>query len=116
MIHVSTRVLAAAIAATACTALPYTTRAGELVASPPSEIVSYGDLNLDSDAGRQELYHRIAVAVDRICPAADNRDLPAMALRDACRRDAIKAAIDQVRRPIVAASLTDLARGRRGLR
>lgn len=41
----------------------------------PSVRVAYGDLDLSTDSGRTRLEHRLATAVDRVCPAADIRDL-----------------------------------------
>jgi UrcA family protein len=39
--------------------------------SPPSEIVQYGDLNLETPQGVASLYRRIHVAADRVCKSTE---------------------------------------------
>lgn len=43
----------------------------------PRVEVRYGDLNLDSEAGRDRLTNRLDSAVRKVCGSADFRDLPA---------------------------------------
>jgi UrcA family protein len=37
--------------------------------APPSEVVRYGDLNIQNPAGALTLYHRIQAAARRVCPS-----------------------------------------------
>ena len=67
--------------------------------------VSYGDLNLASDAGAQVLYGRIVSAAREVCEAGrlDNRDLRAVSIERRCEAQAIAAAVSSVNNPRVAA-------------
>jgi UrcA family protein len=60
--------------------------------------VSYGDLNLQSEQGNQELYARIVSAARQVCETdnVDIRDLQRLANARACEADAISAAVQQV--------------------
>ena len=58
--------------------------------------VTYADLDLSGPAGRAVLERRINMAVERVCPRADNRDVRgALAVRD-CRDAAITSARQQM--------------------
>ena len=51
--------------------------------------VSYADLNLASDGGRQTLERRIAFGARVVCEIEDSRELALAAATKACRSDAI---------------------------
>jgi UrcA family protein len=51
--------------------------------------VSYADLNLASDSGRQTLERRIAFGARVVCEIEDSRELALAAATKACRSDAI---------------------------
>jgi UrcA family protein len=68
----------------------YTISAPAIQASEETQTrkVSYSDLDLTSDAGRDALHRRIGRAVSAVCSVDDTRDLIAMTKRDRCVRDA----------------------------
>lgn len=47
-----------------------TTSAAGTDRQPAQEVVSYGDLDLNSDSGRRTLQRRIRQAAERVCPDA----------------------------------------------
>ena len=51
--------------------------------------VSYADLNLASDTGRQTLERRIAFGARIVCEIEDSRELALAAATNACRSEAI---------------------------
>ena len=62
-------------------------------ATEPSSVrVSYADLDLASDPGRQILEHRIVRAARIVCIYDDGRDLDLTTETNACRTDAIASA------------------------
>jgi UrcA family protein len=69
----------------------------------PSTVVSYGDLNLATEAGVRALYLRIVGAARQICGAPDNRDLPEMRLSSNCRKEAIARGVQAVGNPLLVA-------------
>jgi UrcA family protein len=78
----------------------------------PTVTVRYSDLDLRSDAGSAVLYARLVSAAHQVCPAADNRNLGALAAVRACERQAIANAVRDVNSPKLAAIYS--ARARRG--
>ena len=67
--------------------------------------VSYADLDLSSEQGNKKLYARIVSAARQVCAAdeVDMRDLQAFANEQACEREAIGGAVQQVHSPKLAA-------------
>ena len=70
--------------------------------------ISYADLNLASDNGRQTFERRIAFGARVVCEIEDSRELALAAATNACRSDAIggvqpafEAAVAAARRGIV---------------
>ena len=55
----------------------------------PSVRVTYADLNLASDFGRNKLQHRIAFAATEVCGTSDPRDLDFVRAVGDCRSDTI---------------------------
>jgi len=77
-------------------------------AEPNSIRVSYADLNLASDHGRQVLQRRIAFGAQLVCEIEDSRELALAAATNACRGNAIasaepqyEAAVNAARRGVV---------------
>ena len=52
--------------------------------NPPSVRVSYADLNLSTESGRERFDRRLVSAVKRVCPAGDPRDLVARRFARTC--------------------------------
>lgn len=65
----------------------------------PKQVVTYKDLNLNSDAGTKVLYKRIQGAADQVCGKVDVRDLQGMSVRNACLDRAISQAVAAVNSP-----------------
>lgn len=78
----------AALAAAAMLVVPTVTQA----ANSNSVRVSYADLNLTSDAGRQVLQGRIAFAARVVCEFEDSRELALATATNLCRSDAVERA------------------------
>lgn len=78
----------------------------------PQVVVSYADLNLDTDAGALALYRRISNAARRVCADHGSRDVQQMRAVRACREQAITRAISDVGNEKLAAVHT--VRGRVG--
>jgi len=66
-----------------------------------SVTVSFGDLNLASQAGRDVLYRRVSNAAREVCGNFALRELKLNAMSRACRADAIADARTQLARVIV---------------
>jgi len=62
----------------------------------PAVSVRYDDLNLASHSGMAELYRRITVAANQVCPAAGSRELSALMANQKCRTEAIQRAVNDV--------------------
>jgi UrcA family protein len=62
----------------------------------PSVTVKYSEQNLATDAGANELYHRIVRAAKQACPEASIRDLKAVREVEACRNQAIARAVNKI--------------------
>ena len=91
--------------ATLAAAMVIGTAGAAPVSEAPSVKVSYGDLNLASDAGTQALYSRIVSAARDVCFArdVDNRDLGAMAASRSCVNTAIANAVSTIHNERLAA-------------
>ena len=63
---------------------------------PPTVRVSYADLNLHSDAGRQALKLRVRRAADSLCIEDVNTDLVQWTIEHDCFRKAIAGAQPQI--------------------
>jgi UrcA family protein len=59
-------------------------------------IVSYGDLNLDSERGAKVLYARIRSAAGTVCSPLEGRDLTEKKLWQGCFDKAVTSAVGQV--------------------
>lgn len=68
-----------------------------------SVAVQYSAIDLSSDDGARNLYHRIATAAQAVCPNADPRDLDAFAQSKSCQSEAIARAVRDIRSPRLAA-------------
>jgi UrcA family protein len=79
-------------AAAVCATLGGAARADEA----PQVNVKYADLNLGTTAGATALYQRIRRAANEVCPATDDRELPAKAVAKACADQAVARAVATV--------------------
>lgn len=68
--------------------------------------ISYADLNLASDHGRQSLQRRIAFGARVVCEIEDSRELALAAATNVCRSDAVESA-----RPAYEAAVASARRG-----
>ena len=55
---------------------------------PPTKTVEYRDLNLATAEGQATFRHRVAWAVQSVCPTPDFNNLAMLGLINKCRRDA----------------------------
>jgi UrcA family protein len=75
----------------------------------PSTTVEFGDLNLNTDAGRRELLGRLSKAADRVCRervTSAHSPLDAFGYRRAylsCYRDTLAAAVEKIHHEQVSA-------------
>jgi UrcA family protein len=65
-------------------------------APPLTYRVSFGDLNLDSNAGIEHLYGRIRSAADSVCHLFVGRDLKSVGLHKQCVDEAIEKTVGQI--------------------
>jgi UrcA family protein len=70
---------------------------------PPTVVVSYDDLNIDSPQGARILYARIRTAATRVCGSFEGRGPEAFSHFRKCYQQAMDAAVAQVDRPAVTA-------------
>ena len=71
---------------------------------PPTQIVRFGDLNLNSRAGVEVLYRRIESAARDVCgPAEDPGSRRPSAAWQSCVREAVMTAVHKVDRPLLTA-------------
>ena len=73
--------------------------AGQPAAQPdtlPRAVVHYGDLNVDSAAGRKALTSRLTRAARLVCPDSLSRDLRTKAAGQSCIRDSVAEALSTV--------------------
>jgi len=69
----------------------------------PSVAVRYGDLDLSSASGARELYHRLVLASQHVCPDFSSGDLSTQPIVKACRNQAIVNAARKIPSPQLAA-------------
>jgi UrcA family protein len=62
----------------------------------PSLVLKYNSQSLTTDIGVQQLYRRIRVAAEQVCPEEAIRDLGANARVQACRNKAVADAIQHI--------------------
>ena len=65
-------------------------------ASAPSVAIRYDAARVATDAGARDLYRRIAIAAERVCPVAVNSDLASARNARQCQADAVSRAVGQV--------------------
>ena len=80
---------------------------GRVQAGEPAQsyttIVSYGDLNLDSEQGAKLLYARIRSAAGSVCSSLEGRDLTEKKFWQGCFDKAVEGAVVQVNKTRVTA-------------
>lgn len=80
---------------------------GRVQAAEPAQsytsIVSYGDLNLDSEQGAKVLYARIRSAAGTVCSSLEGRNLTEKMLWQGCFDKAVGSAVGQVNKARVTA-------------
>jgi UrcA family protein len=91
--------LAGAFAALAVTTVSF---AAPLSDDVSSVTVRFDDLNLDTPAGVDTLYHRISSAARAVCRDENTRDLAMVAAFEHCRADAVAQAVREVNNPHLA--------------
>jgi len=64
--------------------------------SPPSVVVKYGDQDLSTASGVNEVYRRIVRASKQVCPEASFHDLSLQGKVAECRDQAVARAIRQI--------------------
>lgn len=89
------------LAAVSTTMLVGVTQAAGTGDNLPKQVVSYKDLNLDSNAGTQVLYKRIQGAANEVCGKVDGGSLQRMSARKACLERAISQAVAAVNSPML---------------
>jgi UrcA family protein len=67
----------------------------------PKQVVTYKDLNLNSNEGTKALYRRIRGAADKVCGEVDARDLQGTRVKKACIDHAISQAVAAVNSPML---------------
>ena len=72
----------------------------------PNVTVRYGDLNLNTPAGVEELYGRLRAAARHVCGVGERRALVDAMVAKSCYRQVLGAAVDDVKSP----TLSDLHR------
>ena len=60
---------------------------------PPVVRVSYGDLNLSTDAGSRALLRRLSAAAHRVCDDPGTRELRRVVRAEACYRESLDEAV-----------------------
>jgi UrcA family protein len=95
-------VVAVSFLAFGCAAMGGRVQAGEPAQSYTS-IVSYGDLNLDSEQGAKVLYARIRSAARNVCSSLEGCDLTEKKLWQDCFDKAVASAVVQVNKARVTA-------------
>jgi UrcA family protein len=95
----STLFVASALAMLAATSTSF-------AASPdtdvPSVAVRYDDLNLQTTAGVDALYHRISNAARDVCPDSHSRDLLTVTASERCQAAAVSRAVQELNNPKLA--------------
>ena len=72
--------------------------------------VSYGDLNLDTEAGAKVLYRRLRQAAGEVCTSIESMDAVLRATWSACYHNAMTSAVASVNKPAVTALHNQLSR------
>jgi UrcA family protein len=72
--------------------------------------VSYGDLNLDTEAGAKMLYRRLRQAAGEVCTSFENTDAVLRASWSACYQNAMNSAVAFVNKPRVTVLHNQLSR------
>lgn len=88
-------ILAASFFALGCAAIGGRAQAGE-VPQFYTAIVTYVDLNLDSDQGAKVMYARIRSAAGKVCSSLEGRNLTQKKLWQGCFDKAVASAVVQV--------------------
>jgi UrcA family protein len=70
---------------------------------PPTKIVAYGDLNVETEAGAKVLYARLRNAATIVCAPLESRDLSRKTLWRNCFDNAVTTAVVQVNKTRVTA-------------
>jgi UrcA family protein len=68
-----------------------------------TKVVSYSDLNLDSQAGAAAFYRRVRSAARDVCSSYDGHDVKSIALYGHCFDSAVTGAVSQVNKANVTA-------------
>lgn len=89
------------LAAVSTTMLAGVTHAAGLGDTSATQMVTYKDLNLNSDADTRALYRRIQRAANKVCGEVDVRDLAGMSVKKACLDRAISEAVAAVNSPML---------------
>lgn len=99
--------LTASFVAASFLALGGAAMGGKAQAAEPAQtystMVSYADLNLDSDRGAKVLYARIRSAAGNVCSSLEGRDLTEKKLWQDCFDKAVGSAVGQVNKTRVTA-------------
>jgi UrcA family protein len=91
----------AILAAMSTTMLAGVTQAGGTDDIVPKQVVSYKDLNLNSNEGTRVLYRRIQGAANQVCGKVETRDLQGERVHKACFERAISQAVAAVNSPML---------------
>jgi len=67
----------------------------------PKQVVTYKDLNLNSNEGTQVLYRRIQGAANKVCGEVRARDLQGTSVKKSCLDRAISQAVAAVNSPML---------------
>lgn len=70
---------------------------------PPTEHVTYGDLNLDTPSGAHSLYARLRHAAQDVCLPLQPHDFAHKGPWQACYDNALSSAVAQINRPALTA-------------
>jgi UrcA family protein len=101
---IASRVFASLIGASALAIVllaPRVTHA-DAVAQPQTQVVRFGDLDLETRSGAEKLLHRIQMAAGTVCKADEpsGSRLPSAA-QESCIRNAVSAAVRNVNSPLL---------------
>jgi UrcA family protein len=99
---IAASILAASSLILSCTAMGDTARSAE---APQYDraVVTYGELNLDSQLGTTALYARLRNGAEDVCASLESRDLVFKRHWQTCFDQAVAAAVVQVNRPSLTA-------------
>jgi UrcA family protein len=95
-INYSKNIALATVAALSVASLAIGAHADESVVQVPARTVHYSDLNLNTQAGAEVLYHRIRSAAEQVCGDVGSRQLEEAAAARACVDQAVVASIRAV--------------------